>query len=115
MRKTIQKAKAVVDTRRDATAAAAPAKAGISLTARQAVAAITFHLLDEGLAERVCPESARRTERRIEAGDATPIEVSRSLWSEMRNDERLAWLLAMSGTDYHVGGDGVARLRGRAE
>ena len=107
MRKTMQKAKAGVVTRMDAMA---PTSASISLDAAGVVTGIAFHLIDEGLAEVVCPDSARRTVRRIGGGGVTPMQVSRSLWGEMSNAERLAWLLASSETEFHVDDKGVARL-----
>src|SRR4051812_33537396 len=97
MRKAVGKSKSGVVTRHDAVATT---PLGISLDARGVVAGITFHLIDEGLAERVCPESARRTLGRLEAQGTGPVEVSRSLWEEMSNAERLAWLLAGSETDF---------------
>ena len=107
MRKTIQKAKIGVVTRLDGVA---NTSASIALDAAGVVTGIAFHLIDEGLAEVVCPESARRTVRRIGGDGTTPMEVSRSLWGEMSNAERLAYLLASSDTEFHVDDAGVARL-----
>jgi hypothetical protein len=111
MRKTMNKSKLEGATRHEQLAGTTAL--GISLDARGVVAGIAFHLVDEGLAERVCPDSARRTVGRITAGGTGAVEVSRSLWEEMSNAERLAWLLAGSGTEFQVGSDGVARLKAR--
>jgi hypothetical protein len=111
MRKTIDQSKSGVGTRDDAVATTTAL--GISLDARGVVAGIAFHLVDEGLAERVCAESARRTVARLGAPGASVVDVSRSLWEEMSNAERLAWLLAGSATEFQVGDDGIARLRAR--
>jgi hypothetical protein len=113
MRKTMQKAQSGVVTRLDGVAGTSATS--ISLDAAGVVTGIAFHLIDEGLAEVVCPESARRTVRRIGGDGTTPMQVSRSLWGEMSNAERLAWLLASSETEFHVDNAGIARLalRGR--
>jgi hypothetical protein len=87
-----------------------PATAGISFTAVGAVAAITFHLLDEGIAEGVDNESARRSVARLARAAAPVVEISRSFWGEMSNPERLAWLLASTETTYDVRRDGLAVL-----
>ena len=71
---------------------------------------IAFHLIDEGLAEAVCPDSARRTVRRIGGDGTTPMQVCAACWGEMSNAERLAYLLASSETKFHVDDAGVARL-----
>ena len=107
MRKTIHPSKAVSPALREASE-----PAGFSFAAPEVVAAISFHLLDEGLADRVCAESAGRVVRRMTAAAAPRVEISRSLWQEMSNPERLAWLLATSETSYQVNKDGTARLGG---
>ena len=77
---------------------------------RKVAEAVAFHLLDERIAGRVCPESVERVVDRMEdAGVA--VVISRALWRAMGNRQRLNWLLSSSLTDYRVGaGDGVAVL-----
>ena len=89
------------------------AKIGIAFQAPNVVAAITFHLVDERIAAGVCAESARRTVARLSRAAAPVVEISRSFWGEMSNEERLAWLLASTETTYDVGRDGLAVLSPR--
>jgi hypothetical protein len=108
MRKTIDQSKAVSPALREGSE-----PVGFSFAAPQVIAGITFHLLDEGIATSVCAESAARVVRRMTAAGAPRVEISRSLWQEMSNPERLAWLLATSEASYHVAKDGTARLSAR--
>jgi hypothetical protein len=72
----------------------------------QLVAAVTFHLLDEGIALRVCPKSVERVLKRLVRA-ARPVQISASLWRAMGNRQRMEWLLVSSRTDYRVrGGEG---------
>jgi hypothetical protein len=88
----------------------ARAKLGISFGPAEVVAAISFHLLDEGIATAVCPEAARRTVARLSAKPGPVVEISRSFWGEMNNPERLAWLLASADTTYDLARNGLAVL-----
>jgi len=108
MRKTIEHPGSAGDVPQNtAVKAASP---GISFTAPGAIAAITFHLLDEGIAKGVDPESARRALDRLSRSSAVVAEISRSFWGEMSNPERLAWLLASTETTYDVRRDGLVVL-----
>jgi hypothetical protein len=113
MRKTIEHPGSAGDVPQNTAVKAATR--GISFSAPTAVAAITFHLIDEGLAMGVDPESARRALARLSRSAAVVAEISRSFWGEMNNSERLAWLLASTETTYDVRRDGLAVLgvRGR--
>jgi hypothetical protein len=72
----------------------------------QLVSAVTFHLLDEGIARRVCPKSVERVLKRLVRA-ARPVQISASLWRAMGNRQRMEWLLVSSRTDYRVrGGEG---------
>jgi hypothetical protein len=76
----------------------------------QVVAAVTFHLVDEGIAQRVCPKSVERVLRRLGRA-AHPVRISASLWRAMKNRQRMEWLLMSSRTDYRLrAGEGVAVL-----
>jgi hypothetical protein len=77
----------------------------------QLVAAVTFHLLDEGIARRVCPKSVERVLRRLGRA-ARPVQISASLWRAMGNRQRMEWLLVSSRMDYRLTGSerGVAVL-----
>jgi hypothetical protein len=108
MRKTIDQSKAVRPALPNGSE-----PAGLSFAAPDVIAGIAFHLLDEGLADRMCADSAGRAVTRMTAAGVPRIEISRSLWQEMSNPERLAWLLAASETSYQVAKDGTARLKVR--
>ncbi len=72
--------------------------------------AISYHVLDEGLATELCPSCITATLRRFEAND-THISLSKSRWSAMSNPQRLEWLLVSSHTDTYSNEDGKAMFR----
>jgi hypothetical protein len=77
---------------------------------RKVVEAVAYHLVDEGLAARVCPRSVERVAERVRRVGAAVV-ISRALWQTMGNRQRLEWLLASSFTDFRVGAtDGTAVL-----
>src|SRR5436305_2785339 len=59
--------------------------------------AIVFHMLDEGLAREVAPDSVRRMVKRLGRRGLSP-SLLRSAWEAMTNHERLEWLLSASLT-----------------
>jgi hypothetical protein len=75
---------------------------------RKVIDAVAFHLLDEGIAARVCPKSVRRVVKRL-CRAAMAVQISAALWQRMDNRQRLQWLLSSTCTDYRVG-DGTAVL-----
>ena len=75
---------------------------------RKVIDAVSYHLLDEGIASRVCPKSVRRVVQRL-CRAALAVQISATLWHGMDNAQRLQWLLSSTCTDYRVG-DGTAVL-----
>ena len=74
------------------------------------VEAIRFHLVDEAIASRVCPRSIERVVKRMVRA-ALLVEIPAARWREMKNRQRLEWLLVSSCTDYRVAArDGTAVL-----
>ena len=74
------------------------------------VDAIGFHLVDEGIAARVCPRSAARVLKRMGRA-ALSAQIPVAAWRAMTNRQRLQWLLVNSCSDYRVGAeDGTAVL-----
>lgn len=76
------------------------------------VRAITYHVIDEGLAGGTSEEAARRTLERLVARSIRPT-VARSRWAAWSNAERLAWLLAESQTFLLIGPGNLMLLRAR--
>ena len=70
---------------------------------RQLVTAVTFHLIDERIAARVCPQSVERAVRRLTRA-GTWVRISGSLWRAMGNRQRMEWLLKSSVMDYRMRG-----------
>ena len=97
------------------TAQTAPTQETHVFGARRWLAAVRFHLIDEGIARRVSDESSERAVRRLERWERRGkfITVPRGMWGGMNNRQRLEWLLASGGTTYHVRGDRVAVVEAR--
>ena len=76
---------------------------------RQITEAIAFHLLDEGTANRVNPDSLGRNITRLtrELGN---LAVPKDDWAGMTNPQRLRWLLEESHTSFQVCTNGTALL-----
>ena len=76
------------------------------------VRAIVFHMLDEGLAREIAPDSARNAVARLRRRAVRP-SIRRSAWVAMNNHERLEWLLAESRTVPLLRDDDVVLLGSR--
>jgi hypothetical protein len=77
--------------------------------AEQAVAAIVYHLIDEGAATAVTEESQARTVGRLRLSPRT-LSIHRDFWATMTNAQRLQWLLDESRTTAAFCSDGAAIL-----
>ncbi|MGH7215451.1 MAG: hypothetical protein ACREIT_11865 [Tepidisphaeraceae bacterium] len=65
---------------------------------RQLVAAIAYHIIDEGIApDGVTPESYSRALARLNR-NGVHRSIARGLWATLTNAERLVWLLSQSAT-----------------
>jgi hypothetical protein len=62
-----------------------------------AVRAIVFHLIDEGITERVADDSVQATLVRLTRGSLAPT-IEQWMWSEMSHAARLQWLLEKTHT-----------------
>ncbi len=85
----------------------------IQFTPERIVAAIAFHLIDEGIAISVAPQSTKRTLNRLRQQSFT-WTISSRLWAKMSNLQRLRRLLEESHTDPSFLGGGIASLAHRS-
>jgi hypothetical protein len=85
----------------------------LTLSPREILAGITFHLADEGIADSVDNDSHQRVLRRLEKARAR-VEIPHRLWSAFSHRQRLDRLLSRSGTTYRVRPDRTAVLDNRA-
>ena len=81
----------------------------ITLSPREILAGITFHLADEGIAASVDVDSQQRALRRLEKAK-TRFELAQRLWCAFSHRQRLDRLLSRTGTTYRVRPDRVAVL-----
>jgi len=72
--------------------------APLQFTPQRAVAAITFHLIDEGITKSVSAESAQRTINRL-LRESFALSISANTWSVMSNPDRLRRLLEETSTE----------------
>lgn len=77
---------------------------------RDVTRAISFHLLDTGLATQVKRKSVKRTIARLNRTIAC-LAIPRDEWIAMTDPQRLQWLLEESGTAVEVTDEGTAVLR----
>ena len=95
-----------------AEAGAVGAAAGDSLLhfdPARAVSGITFHLVDEGLARGVTPDSARRAVARLRRRAVRP-SIGRGEWAAMTHRGRLHWLLTQTRTGLRLRSEDAARV-----
>jgi hypothetical protein len=76
------------------------------------VRAIVYHMLDEGLAREIAPDSVHNAVTRLRRRGVRP-SIRRSAWVAMNNHERLEWLLAESRTVPLLRDDDVVLLGSR--
>jgi hypothetical protein len=69
----------------------------IQFEPKLAVTALAFHLIDEGLCERVAGDSINATAARLRRAAISPT-IDQSNWREMTNPQRLEWLLRSTRT-----------------
>jgi hypothetical protein len=81
----------------------------ITLSPREILAGITFHLADEGIAADVDVDSQQRVLRRLEKAK-TQFEIAQRLWCAFSHRQRLDRLLSRTGVTYRVRPDRVAVL-----
>jgi hypothetical protein len=62
-----------------------------------AVRAIVFHLIDEGITERVADDSVQAALLRLTRGSIAPT-IEQWMWAEMSHAARLQWLLEKTHT-----------------
>src|SRR3954466_10638561 len=67
-------------------------------TPERAVAAITFHLIDEGITSSVSADSMQRTINRLRDGSFA-LSISARAWAVMSNADRLRRLLEETATE----------------
>jgi len=70
----------------------------LCFTPERAVAAITFHLIDEGITASVSAESMQRTINRLRH-ISFALSISASAWAVMSNADRLRRLLEETSTE----------------
>ena len=87
--------------------------AHIQFTPERAVAAITFHLIDEGITTSVSPDSAQRTVNRLRH-ESFALSISGRTWAVMRNPDRLRRLLEETATEAALLPDDTVILAHRA-
>ena len=76
----------------DQTSAASPNTNMLSFEPSSIVRAITFHLLDEGKARAVDPESTKAAVHKL-SQRMSYLRISAAHWAAMDNGQRLQWLL----------------------
>ena len=81
----------------------------VAFSASQAVAAIAFHLVDEGIATEVRHDSMRRIVTRLERSGFSVVK-SKDQWAAMTNAGRLNWLLEQCHVQPEAIGGGRAVL-----
>jgi hypothetical protein len=74
-----------------------------------AIAAIRFHLADEGISEQVVEDSARASVLRLSRSHNHPT-ISKPVWARMTNPQRLEWLLEQTGTIARLISDDASAL-----
>jgi len=70
----------------------------LQFTPERALAAITFHLIDEGVTKSISPESVQRTLNRLRH-ESFMLSISARTWAVMTNPARLRRLLDETGTE----------------
>src|SRR6266487_599448 len=70
----------------------------LQFTPERAVAAITYHLVDEGITKFVSAESVQRTLNRLRH-DSFQLTISARTWATMTNSARLRRLLDETSTE----------------
>jgi hypothetical protein len=70
----------------------------LQFTPERALAAITFHLIDEGITSSISPESVQRTLNRLRH-ESFMLTISARTWAVMTNPARLRRLLEETGTE----------------
>ena len=69
----------------------------IQFNPQLAVRAIVFHLVDEGITERVADDSIQATVVRLQRASIAPA-VEQLTWAEMSHTQRLQWLMEKTQT-----------------
>jgi hypothetical protein len=69
----------------------------IQFNPQLAVRAIVFHLVDEGITERVADHSIQATVVRLQRASIAPA-VEQLTWAEMSHTQRLQWLMEKTQT-----------------
>jgi len=75
-----------------------PHTSPLLFTPERAVAAIAFHLIDEGITNLVSPESIQRTVNRLRH-ESFVLTISARAWAAMSNCDRLRRLLDETSTE----------------
>ena len=90
-----------------------PQAAPVLFTPERAVAAIAFHLIDEGITNVVSPESIQRTLNRLRH-ESFVLTISARAWASMSNCDRLRRLLDETSTEAALLPDDTVILAHRA-
>ena len=90
-----------------------PDAAPLCFTPERAVAAITFHLVDEGITKSVSSDSVQRTVNRLRH-ESFVLSISARAWAVMSNAERLRRLLEETATEAALLPDDTVILAHRA-
>ena len=85
----------------------------LQFTPERAVAAITFHLIDEGITKVVSVDSAQRTINRLRHESFT-LSIAARTWAAMSNPDRLRRLLEETATEAALLPDDTVILAHRA-
>ena len=81
-----------------------------SFDPQQIINAMTFHVRDEGLAEKICETCVAATLKRFNQS-GTQVSLSKARWMGMTHPQRLEWLLASSHTEVYCSEEGLAMFR----
>lgn len=87
--------------------------AGVQFTPERAVAAIAYHLLDEGITRFVSNDSIQRTLNRLRH-ESFMLTISARTWATMTNPARLRRLLEETATEAALLPDDTVILAHRA-
>ena len=90
-----------------------PQASPLQFTPERAVAAITFHLIDEGITRFVSSESAQRTINRLRH-ESFALSIAARTWALMSNPDRLRRLLEETATEAALLPDDTVILAHRA-
>ena len=74
-----------------------PAGGVLCFNGQNLLAGIVFHLIDEGIALSIDPQSLMRTAERVRQLDLHPC-IPRSQWANMTDEDRLQWLMIEAKT-----------------